>query len=456
MAGEQAVVVGGSIAGLLAARVLADHYLQVTVLEADRLEPGPVLRKGVPQAQHLHGLIHRGAVIVERLFPGLFQEIQAEGGLTAEVGPDFLYYQFGISKPRQPTGLVGQLHSRPLLEWSLRRRLASIPNVRTLPGCQATSLSATEDRTRVTGVHFRQDGGGEAHQPADLVVDASGRGSRAPQWLEALGYPRVEESEVRIDVGYSTRLFRFAPRPRDWKFMVILPTPPGQKRLGALAAIEGGRWVATLAGWLKDYPPADEAGFLEYARSLPRPELYENLRDAEPLGPILTYRFPSNLRRRYERMPRFPGGLAVVGDAHCSFNPIYGQGMTTAAIQVEALEQCLRKPGSPAELSRRIRRRAAASIDGSWGAATSGDFNYPEVPGRRPPGFALANWYGTKVAQLTGWDPDAFLRFAHVMQMSRSPAILFTPSMLARVLKLALRGPPPGVGSPTGAATLVQ
>jgi 2-polyprenyl-6-methoxyphenol hydroxylase-like FAD-dependent oxidoreductase len=378
---------------------------------------------------------------VERLFPGLFQEVQADGGLTAEFGPDFLYYQFGVLKPRVPTGLIGQLHSRPLLEWCIRRRLGAVPNVRTLGGCAVASLAGSDGGQRVTGLRYRQDGE-ERWLAADLVVDASGRGSRAPQWLEALGYPKVEETTVQVDVGYSTRLFRLPPRPRDWKFMVILPKPPGEKRLGVLAAIEGGLWICTLGGWLKDYPPGDEAGFLDYARGLPRPELYEVLRDAEPAGPVAVHRFPSNLRHHYERMARFPEGLAVVGDAQCSFNPIYGQGMTTAALQVDALDQCLRERTHGAELSRRIRRRTAAAIDGPWGMTTTEDFRFPEVPGKRPPGFSLMAWYGAKVAELSGWDHDAFVRFAHVMQMSRSPATLFAPSMVAKVLALALRGAP--------------
>lgn len=435
-----AVVVGGSIAGLLAARVLADHFQQVTILEQDRVEPGPKVRKGVPQAQHLHALLHRGCAIVERLFPGVFQEIQADGGLSSEMGPDVLMYHFGTYRPRVPTGLVGQLQSRPLLEWGIRRRLSAVPNVRTIHGCAVSSLSSSDDRRRVTGVCFRRDGGGEEREAADLVVDASGRGSRTPQWLEALGYPRVEETEVRVDVGYSTCLFRLPPTPRDWKVMLIFPRPPVERRLGVLTAIEGSQWICMLAGWLKEYPPGDHAGFLEFARSLPAPDLYQTLREAEPLGPVAIHRFPSNLRRHYERMPRFPEGLAVVGDAQCSFNPIYAQGMTTAALQVEALEQGLRQPG--ADLARRIRKLTAAAIDGSWGAATTEDYRFPEVPGRRPRGFALRAWYSAKVAELAGRDPDAYTRLAQVMQQARSPAILFTPSMVARVLAAGLSSRP--------------
>jgi 2-polyprenyl-6-methoxyphenol hydroxylase-like FAD-dependent oxidoreductase len=435
---RHAVVVGGSIAGLLAARVLADHFQQVTILEQDRLQPGPTVRKGAPQAQHLHALLARGRAIVERLFPGVFAEIQADGGLTAEMGPDVLYYHFGTFRPRVPTGLVGQLQSRPLLEWGLRRRLSAVPNVRTVHECTVTALSASDDRRRITGVRLRREGGEEAHEAADLVVDASGRGSRTPRWLEALGFPPVEETEVRVDVGYSTRLFRLAPRPRDWKVLLVFPRPPAERRLGVLTAIEGGQWICMLAGWLHDYPPGDEAGFLDYARSLPSPALHEAIRDAEPLGPVAVHRFPSNLRRHYERMPRFPEGLAVVGDAQCSFNPIYAQGMTTAALQVEALEQALRQPPD-AELSRRIGRLTAAAIDGSWDMATAEDYRFPEVAGRRPPGFALRAWYAATLGELAGEDPDLFTRLAQVMQQASSPAILFAPSVVARVLAHAVR-----------------
>jgi 2-polyprenyl-6-methoxyphenol hydroxylase-like FAD-dependent oxidoreductase len=440
---RRAVVIGGSMAGLLAGRVLADHFEQVTILERDTLEQGPTVRKGAPQANHIHVLLHRGATTVERLFPGVFEEIARDGGFTGEMGPDFAYYQLGAWKLRAPTGLVIQFQSRPLLEWGVRRRVLALKNVRTLDGCAVTELAADASRSRITGVRY-QRGGEVSEAPADLVVDAGGRGSRTPQWLEALGYPKVEESEVRIDVGYATRRYRLKGPAPDWKLLAIIPRPP-DKRLGAVMELEGGQYLVTLAGWLKDYPPADEAGFLEYAKSLERPEVHEVLQRAEPLGEVATHRLPSNLRRHFERMPRFPGGLAVLGDAHCSFNPVYGQGMTTAALNVEALEACLleeRRRGSmdKARLGRRIRDQVAATIAGPWLMATTEDFRYPEVEGKRPVGIGLISWYGANVAALSASDPVVFREFCNAMHMTKPSTALFAPGMVARVLRHAVMG----------------
>src|SRR4051812_4965837 len=193
--------------------------------------------------------------------------------------------------------------------------------------------------------------------------------------------------------------------------MIVLPGPPGQRKMGVLAPMEGNGWIVTRAGWLKNYPPADGDGFLEHARSLPVPDLYEAIRHAEPLGPVATHRFPSNLRRRYERMSRFPEGLVVVGDAQCSFNPVYGQGMTTAALGVDALDGCLRRQRG-AVPSRMFRERIAATADAPWDMVTTEDLRYPEVQGPRPVGRALMSWYAARVAEISGWDPLVFARFA--------------------------------------------
>jgi 2-polyprenyl-6-methoxyphenol hydroxylase-like FAD-dependent oxidoreductase len=434
------------MAGLIAGRILADHFEQVTILERDALEQGPTVRKGAPQAHHIHALLHRGATTLERLFPGVFEEIRKDGGLTGEMGPDFWYYQLGAWKLRVSTGLILQLQSRPLLEWGVRRRVMALENVRALDGCSVMELAANESRTRITGVRYQR--GPEAlEEPADLVVDASGRGSRTPQWLEALGYPQVEQTEVQIDVGYSSRFYRLPGPPPPWKLVAIASTPPEGKRLGAIMALEGDRYQVTLGGWLKDYPPVDEAGFLDFARSLPVPDLWEVLQRAQPLGEAITHRFPSNLRRHYERMPRFPEGLAVLGDAHCSFNPIYGQGMTTAALNAEALEACLeeeRRRGTVdgARLVRKIRERVADTIAGPWMMATTEDFRYPDVVGERPAGTGLISWYSANIARLSAKDPAVFRAFSNAMHMTKPAAALFAPGMVARVLRHAVLGTP--------------
>jgi hypothetical protein len=216
---------------------------------------------------------------------------------------------------RTHSGIKVHLQSRPFLEWKVRQRVLALPNVQILDQTDALHLSSNADRSRVTGVriHRRAAGGGEETLAADLVVDASGRGSRTPAWLEALGYGKVEETLVKVDVGYATRTYRRTkPAPGGAEALIILPQPPKETRCGILLGVEGDRWIVTLGGWLRDYPPTDEEGFLGYARYLPTPELYETIKDAEPLTPIVSHRLPASQRRHYERLARFPDRVCPV------------------------------------------------------------------------------------------------------------------------------------------------
>jgi hypothetical protein len=275
--------------------------------------------------------------------------------------------------------------------------------------------------------------------PAELVVDASGRGSQAPQWLLFLGYPRVEESVVNVNVGYASCIYgQLDQTYLDEKALIIYPTPPYGKRAGYIFPIESGRWMVTLTGWHRDYPPGDERGFLDYARSLPVPNLYRAIKEADSLTPIVTHRFPSNRRRRFERMPRFPDGFVVLGDAACSFNPIYGQGMTTAALDASILNSCLheylRAHRDLQGFAVRFRKRVAKAAMVPWLLATGEDFRYPETDGRRPPGMRLLNWYSGRVHVLSGSQPLTTLRFYEVLHMLKSPMALFAPRILFAVL----------------------
>jgi 2-polyprenyl-6-methoxyphenol hydroxylase-like FAD-dependent oxidoreductase len=300
---------------------------------------------------------------------------------------------------------------------------------------EAVGLKTSGDRTRVTGLLTQTPGGGQEETlEAELVVDASGRGSRTPQWLEALGYPRVEETRIHVNVGYASRLYRKPPDfEPGWRSLAISPELPKERRLGIIQGIEDNRWLVLVGGWLGEAPAsADDAAFLEFARGLAQPHLYEAIKNAEPLGPIHLYRFAHNQRRHYERMPRFPEGLAVVGDAFCSFNPIYGQGMSTGALQAEALGECLRSGARGA--ANRYRQRAGQLLEGPWLMATAGDLGFPEVEGKRPPGFGLMNWYGNRFQQLVGYDEEALRTFVRVQHMIESPAAMFSPRMVLKVL----------------------
>ncbi|AKJ02532.1 2-polyprenyl-6-methoxyphenol hydroxylase-like FAD-dependent oxidoreductase [Archangium gephyra] len=432
--GKHAIVYGGSMSGLTAAGMLARHFERVTLVERDVFEDGPKHRKGVPQAQHYHGMLMRGINILGDIFPGIREDLRAAGAQTLDMCRDTAWYKGDVWCPRFPSAIDHVSLSRPLLEWLVRKRVMALPNVHILSGREATGFLMSADHSRLTGVRIQAPGGGQEETlEGELVVDTTGRGSRTPQWLEALGFPRVEETRIQVDVGYATRSFQLpADLKPDWKLLSVTPDMPRTRRFGVMAAIESGRFMVCLGGWLGEHPPADEAGFLEFARNLPQPHIHEALRLAEPLSPISFHRFPHHQRRYYERMSRFPEGLVVVGDAVCSFNPIYGQGITVGALQVETLGACL---GQGLEsVSLRYRRGLEKTLSVPWTLATSGDLLFPEVQAVRPPGFAVTSWLGTQVQRLASHDHEALLTFQRVMHMVEPPTALFSPRMMLKML----------------------
>ena len=447
---HHAVVIGAGMAGLLAGRILSDHFDYVTFVERDRLPEDAGARRGIPQGQHIHVLLNKGASLLTELFPDLPAALAQRGAPHVDGIADVRWYHFGVWKTRFPSNIKGYSQSRPFLEQSVRRCLSTKANVRFIDQCEVTRLCANDDTTRVTGVHLRHRHGEsrEEELAADLVVDASGRGSQAPQWLVSLGYEKVKESRVKVDIGYASRIYRRPKElPVDWKVLVIYPTPPDGKRAGSVLPIEDNTWIVSLTGRLRDYPPNDEAGFLDFARSLPEPTLYQVIKDAEPLTPIAIHRFPANRWRHYEGMSRFPGGLVILGDALCSFNPIYGQGMTTALLEASILNECLCQQrgfhtgGKGTGLAQPLQKALAKAVGVPWLLATSEDFRYPETEGHRPPGVRLLNWYTGRVHKLAGSNPRATLRFYEVVHMLNPPMVLFAPPILFAVL---FKGQHPG------------
>jgi 2-polyprenyl-6-methoxyphenol hydroxylase-like FAD-dependent oxidoreductase len=432
--GKHAIVYGGSTAGLIAAGVLSRHFERVTLVERDRFEDGPQPRKGVPQGSHVHGLLTRGMNVLCEVFPGFREELKEAGSRFIDMTGDHAWFMGGLWRPRVPSGLYFYAQSRPLLEWVIRRRLKALPNVTVRDGREVAGFQTSADKARVAGVHLRAPGGGQEETlEAELVVDASGRGSRTPQWLEALGYPRVEETNIQVDVVYSSRLFRRPPGlVADWKMMSIAPKLPTEKRLAIIETIENDHLLMSIGGWHGVQPPMDDAGYVAFTRDLVQPHIYEVMKHAEPLGPIHVFRYSHNQRRHYERMPRFPEGLVPVGDAFCSFNPIYGQGMTTGALQAQTLGECVSQGLSG--VSQRYRRQVGELLATPWSMATTGDLRFPEVEGKRPPAFALTNWYGDRFQELASHDVEALRTFVRVMQMVDQPTALFSPRLVLKVL----------------------
>lgn len=426
------------MAGLLTAGLLARHFERVTLVERDLLEDSAQPRKGVPQGAHTHILLRRGLDIAASLFPGLPEDLQAAGAQVMDMSADCEWHVAGIWRKRIHSGVSMYSQTRPLFEWRVRSRLAALPNVRILDGQEVANFLVSADGTSIRGLKVRASGSdSETELEAELVVDASGRGSRTPQWLEGLGFPKVEETHLQVDVGYATRLYR-KPAGFDagWRALVLSAELPRIRRVGALLPIEGDRWTVTLGGWLKDYPPTDDAGFLEYARSLIQPHLYEALRGAEPLGPVNSYRFATSQWRHYERLPRVLEGLVVVGDAYCSFNPIYAQGITASALQVELLGECLRQ--GMGNLARRYFAGSGQLLKGAWAMAALEDLRLPELEGVRPLGSGLMSWYGERFQRLTTMDDEAVQTFMQVMHMVKPPTAMFSPRL---VLKTLIRQP---------------
>jgi 2-polyprenyl-6-methoxyphenol hydroxylase-like FAD-dependent oxidoreductase len=447
-----AVVIGGSIAGLLAARVLSARFDRVTLIDRDGLPAGCDNRQGVPQGRHGHGLLASGLGALERLFPHLERDLANAGGVQGDVIGDVRWFQQGHYKAKFPSGLTGILLSRPLLEGTIRQRVREIPNVVVMDRTHVTSLLTDERHLRVTGVLLQQARRTRELRDIALVVDASGRASRAPEWLQGFGYEPPKVDTVEVGLGYTTRTFRRLPHHLGGDVGAIVgPLPPHQRRVGFMLAMEADRWIVTLGGWLGDHAPTNPQAFEAFARSLTRPDIYDVIRDAEPLTSAVTYSFPANLRRRYEHLRRVPARFLVTGDAVCSFNPFYGQGMSVAALEAEALDRCLATQPDLEGVWQPFMQAVGRIVDTPWTIAAGSDFAFPGVTGSKPPATDLINWYMSHLHRAAGTDRDVCRAFFDVANLLAPATRLFAPGIVARVVRQCVwpsaptRQPGPGV-----------
>ena len=442
--GKHAIVVGGGIAGLLAARVLADHFEQVSLIERDHYPQEPVLRPGVPQGHHIHVLLLRGQQILENLFPGIMDKLLAQGAVKCDFADDYIYRVWSGWLPQAPSRLQGYTCTRLLIEWQVLQELLKDERVQIIEGHEVVGLVASNDKQAVTGVRLRERTrtvpvDSEITQiSADLVVDASGRSSHAGQWLEALGYEPPTEEVVNAFLGYATR--RYAPPvdlQRTWKGMGIFSNPPENLRLGVIWPIEGDCWMVGLMGAGKDYPSTEEDAFLEFTKGLSDIALYEAVKDAHPLSPIYGYRQTENRLRHFERLKRQPEGFVVLGDACCAFNPVYGQGMSVAALGAVALDESIRHTEGRGlmGLPRDFQRKLAQVNELPWQLATASDYRVPNVEGGKLDwATKLQHRYFDGITSLLPTEKAVGETFADVVHMVQPPTALFHPAFVMKVL----------------------
>lgn len=439
--GQNALVIGAGVGGLLAARVLAEHFGRVTVLDRDELPQGPEPRKGVPQGRHLHSLAVRGSEVLEGFFPGLDKELAGAGCPEVDQAEDTITDTPAGRLPRFDSGIVMRAVSRDLLEWRIRRRLQNYPNIHFVQNREVTGLLHNEPTREVTGVRTRVRGGdlAEKNVSADLVVDAAGQSSRSSRWLAEIGYSEPPEKLVDAGLGYATRWYR-VPKDFDGDFrsLAVLPGWPEEPRGGTLREVENGLWTAVMIGIGESHqPPTDPESFQEFARSLSSPVIADAIESAEPVSRVYGYRRTANRRRYYEKMRIFPGNFLVTADAACTMNPSYGQGITNAALSAKALENTLEgcEHRGPNSLGKLFHQRQAKALSPSWTTTVGSDSQWASgsLQNLSPPGRWL-HLVSTEVLRLAIEKPKVARTLLEVKNLLKPPRALLHPNILLPAL----------------------
>lgn len=432
---HQAIVIGGSLAGLLTARVLAEQFDRVLMVDRDRLPTTSEPRRGVPQSVQPHVLFAKGYQILEELFPGIGKALGAAGAVRFDWGKDFLCFQRGHWMPttEAATGIESYTCTRPLLESTVRQRVSQLPNVECL--AEERVIGLTGNHHAVQGIKLR-DG---KEYSAQLVVDASGRSTQAPRWLQDLGCTPPTATVIDPQLGYATRRYRipieFQPKG---KILLISQDPPDQPRLGYLAAVEQQEWIATLGGYGQNYPPIETQGFLKFAQSLSDPTFYQAIAHAEPCSEIRAHRATANRLYHYENI-QLPDGFIAIGDSVCALCPVYGQGMTVSAMSAMLLSHWLSHPKqqrSQVLNGASFQKQLAQSNAFSWSLATGFDSKFPTTKGAIAPTWAgnLFQGYADRLAALAQKDVEVHLQFLEMAHMLKPPSSLLNPRLILKAL----------------------
>lgn len=444
---RQAVVIGASMAGLCAARVLARSFDKVIVLDRDELPDGTELRAGVPQGRHVHALITRGAHELERLYPGFLDEYRRLGANELDVTRDGVVLRGSGWQRPMASGQPVYFATRGLTESIVRRRTLALPQIELHTRCEVAGLRVRDDdpaRVRGVRVQWRGQASGPSEFAAELVVDASGRSSKAPEWLAALGGPAPREDLVDAGTGYSSRWYEADPArlPADywWRLVWLDPAPPDQLMGGVLFPVEGGKFIVTLIGYSRHYPPSDEEGFERALHALRSPVLARTVAAARPISSVYSYRGLVNRLRRFDELERPAPGFVALGDSVCTFNPMYGQGMTIATLCVAALEATLERiPGDDPGFPRAFFKAQAKNVRDAWALATAADGLFPGTRSEQPPPSRFARFFSEAIRMGMNTDREILRRVTPVYYLLRSTSELFDKRFMARLMAVGVR-----------------
>ncbi|MET0388685.1 MAG: FAD-dependent monooxygenase [Polyangiales bacterium] len=433
--GRTAVVVGASMAGLAAASVLPRRFAQVIVLERDQLPRAPVPRASIPQGRHVHALLAGGLRALEQLLPGLTLQLEAAGavpihveaGLRVERAPFDPY-------PARDFGFRSYALSRPLLEHCVRERVCVLPEVTIEDGCKVLELVAADGGDAVTGVRVQREGRAPELLPADLVIDASGRGELTLQLLRDLGVDEPPATVFGIDQMYASAMFEI-PRhfTRDWQGVMTFGQAPLSSRGALLLPVEGERWLLSVAGRDEEQPPAELAAFRECVRSLRTPTIFGAIEQATQLSEPVRFGYRESRRRHFERLARYPSGLLAVGDVLCRFNPIYAQGASVAAQEAVALGEVLDAAASLDALAGPFFARAAELVDGPWRMSAIPDLAFRRTRGERPADLRSQLKQARALFLFAAEDADAHRVVTEVTHLLKPLSALEQEGVLARM-----------------------
>ncbi|MGE7632652.1 FAD-dependent monooxygenase [Bacillus paramycoides] len=433
---NKAIVIGGSIAGKLAAKALSTTFKEVIILEAGERWNGIDPRKRVPQSNHPHVLLKGGEKAIEELFPNITNELIEAGSIVNNFTRDLKWHQFGLWK--QP--FIGEVHmiqqSRPMLESHIQNRIEQVSNITTKYEILVEALQVDEKRNKVYGVKAKcLEKGTQEEIHADIVVDASGFGSKSIGWLRAYDI-EVKEEKVRIDLFYATRMFRLKEdETLDYCNLLMSPSFPENPYGVLIQTIEDNRYFVTFSGYANEKAPRTDDEFYNFAENLSIPNVTDFLNKAEAITDIKTYKIPYQVRRRFDLVNNLPEGLLVVGDAQCRFDPVFGQGVSVAAMEAHQLQVLLQgRKQLDKTFTQQFYKKAANIIETPWDMTTTEISRHPQLKRELTMKQKFQLWYTKQIYRLSASDSDVYIRLVRVMNLIRSPFHLFHPKVLLAVL----------------------